>query len=140
MPNALTTARIARGLIADTLSQSRPIALSVSAGRLATTTSADPHQPLHDFAPGIAHWIEGKALLVAVHLQEHRAFARATVFVFRQRNEGAVLAAVAFLHPDHFGAEIAQQRRAERARDITTEIDHTHVIKRSRHGRTSLLC
>ncbi len=111
-----------RGLTARTLSQSSPIAFSVSAGRFATTTSLCITSRRTTSRPGLAHRVERQAALVAVHLQEHRAFAWAAVLVLSERNEGAILAPVALLHPDHLGAEIAEQRRAIGSGDIAAEI------------------
>src|SRR5207302_10915523 len=70
--------------------------------------------------------IQGHAELVAVHRQEHRAAAshRFIGWPGADRDQAAILAAADPLDADNLGAEIAEERRAERPRDIAPEIEN----------------
>src|SRR6266851_2712061 len=74
--------------------------------------------------------VQGHAALVAVHREEHRAAALGSS---ANRDEGAVLAAADPLDADHLGTEIAQQRGAERPRDIAAEIEDANPVEHTGH-------
>ena len=80
------------------------------------------HQAAHDLAPLGLHRVQRQAALAAVALQEHRAGA-----VLRDRLYPSVLAAAQLLDADHVGAEVGQQRGAERPRDVAAEVEHAHA-------------
>ncbi len=73
--------------------------------------------------------IERQAELVAAHLEEHRAFA-----ALDDGRHPAVLAAVELLDADHFGAEVAQHRAAERTGDVAAEIENANTLEDPGHG------
>ena len=49
------------------------------------------------------------------------------------RDHAAILAAADPLDADHFGAEIAEQRRAERSRDVPSEIENANAVEHTGH-------
>src|ERR1700738_3947863 len=99
-PNPVTVVRMMSGLTSRRLSRSSASERNTAGGRLATTTSAVA-----------ASFRTISRPLVAVHRQEHRA---AALVPGADRDEEAVLATADPLDADHLGAEIAQQRGAER--------------------------
>jgi len=90
-------------------------------------------QLLHDLAAFGVRGIERQALLVAVHLQEHGAFARRPVGVMHDRDQGAVFRAVALFDADDLSTHVAQKRSAIGARDIAPEIEHPDSVENCRH-------
>ena len=73
--------------------------------------------------------VEGDTLLVPIALEEHAAGTGLIADLVVE----AVLAAVDFLHPDDFGAEIAEQCRTPRARDIAAKIQNPNTVQYARH-------
>ena len=89
-------------------------------------------QLLDDLAAFRGGRVEGHPELVAVHRQKHRAPALGPG---ADRDEGAILAAAQPLDADHLGAEIGQECRAERACDVTPEIQHANAFEHTGQWR-----
>ena len=97
---------------------------------MATTTSAVATSFLTISRPRGEAGVERHAELVAVHRQEHRA---AAIRPRADRDQAAILAAAKPLDADHLGAEVAEQRGAERAGDVAAEIEDADTVENTSH-------
>jgi hypothetical protein len=92
------------------------------------------HQPQQRLAARVGLQVDADALLVAVHRQVVGAVA---VDEVRADLPGGV--AVGRLDLDHTGAEVAEDLRGERAREVLGQVDHHGVAQRAgAHGSSSL--
>ena len=97
------------------------------------------HELADDLAALGARRVERHRALVAVHHEIQRADA-----VRRHRRDPAILAATAALDADHVGAQVGQERRAVRARDVPPEVEDARARENAvevpimlGHGRSS---
>jgi hypothetical protein len=84
------------------------------------------HQLFDDLPALGCSWVERHPELVAVHRQEHRT---THVCPGADRDHAAVFAATDALDADHLRTEIAEERRAERPRDVTPEIENPNAFE-----------
>ena len=84
--------------------------------------------------PFSLHRVECDAFLVAIDLEEQRAFAARAHW-----SHETVFAAASFLHADHLRAEFRKQCRAIGPRDIAPEIEHPHPLQNSTHSTDPFL-
>jgi hypothetical protein len=87
------------------------------------------HQAADNLAAFRMHRVERHAALVAARLHE-----QSPVTLRRDGRQVAVLAALHALDADHIGAQIRQQRGAERAGDIAPEIQHPNSFQHLAHS------
>ena len=84
----------------------------------------------YDAPAGFRHWIEGETAFVAVHLQEHRAFAALAGACLRHdRLNEAVFRSLSPFDPDNLGTQVAQKGRAVRPGNIAAEVEHANALE-----------
>ena len=135
-PNPVTVVRMMSGLTWRRLSRSSASERNTARRQIGDDDIGGRDQLPDDLAALGRGRVEGHAELVAVHRQEHRA---AALGAGADRDEAAVLAAAEPLDADHLGAEIAEQRRAERPGDVAAEIENANAVEHTGHADPSPL-
>ena len=136
-PKPVTVVRMMSGLTARRLTRSSAQRPQHAGRQIGDDDISGGDQLSDDFAALGCRRVEGHAELVAVHCQEHRAdIAGGTG---SDRDIAAILAAADPLDADDFGAEVAEQGRADRGRRYSGR-NRERECRRARRARNPPRC